>query len=154
LSYHWLFWFPLIGVLAAMVGTILFVPESPVRTPGRIDWTGAALLSGLLVAFLVPVSEGSSWGWSSPRVLGLLATSAWLRVIWVRAEARAPNPLVDMQMMQVRPVWATNLVAFMMGFGMFSSFILVPQFVELPTSTGFGLGASVTQAGLFLVPAT
>jgi EmrB/QacA subfamily drug resistance transporter len=154
LSYHWLFWFPLIAVVAATIGTVLFVPESPVRTPGRIDWSGAALLTGVLVAFLVAVSEGSSWGWSSARVLGLFAASAVLLAIWVRAEARAPNPLVDMQMMRIRPVWATNLVAFMMGFGMFSSFILVPQFVELPTSTGFGFGASVTQAGLFLVPAT
>jgi len=32
--------------------------------------------------------------------------------------------------------------------------VLVPQFVELPEATGFGFGASVTQAGLFMVPAT
>jgi MFS family permease len=59
-----------------------------------------------------------------------------------------------MQMMRLRPVWTTNLAALVLGFGMFASFVLVPQFVELPTSTGFGFGASVTQAGLFLVPAT
>lgn len=59
-----------------------------------------------------------------------------------------------MAMMRARAVWTTNLAAFVFGFGMFSSFILVPQFVELPTSTGFGFGASVTKAGLFLLPAT
>ena len=37
---------------------------------------------------------------------------------------------------------------------MYSSFILVPQFVEPPASSGFGFGASVTRAGLFMVPAT
>jgi MFS family permease len=37
---------------------------------------------------------------------------------------------------------------------MYSSFILVPEFVEQSKSTGFGFSASVTQAGLFLVPAT
>jgi MFS family permease len=59
-----------------------------------------------------------------------------------------------MRMMRLRPVWTTNLAALVLGFGMFASFILVPQFVELPTSTGFGFGASVTEAGLYMVPAT
>src|SRR5919108_621147 len=71
LSYHWLFWLPLVAVVAAAVGTMVFVPESPVRTPGRIDPIGAALLSGWLVALLVPVSEGDSWGWTSGKTLGL-----------------------------------------------------------------------------------
>jgi MFS family permease len=51
-------------------------------------------------------------------------------------------------------VWTTNLAALVFGFGMYSSFVLVPEFVELPRSTGFGFAASVTQAGLFMVPAT
>lgn len=37
---------------------------------------------------------------------------------------------------------------------MFSAFILLPQFVEMPRSTGFGFGASITQAGLYLLPST
>src|SRR5205814_4826024 len=65
LSYHWLFWLPLVAVVVAAIGTQLFVPESPVRSPGRIDWTGAALLAAWLVALLLPVSEGETWGWTS-----------------------------------------------------------------------------------------
>jgi MFS family permease len=57
-------------------------------------------------------------------------------------------------MMRLRGVWTTNLAALLFGFGMYSSFILVPEFVEQSKSTGFGFTASVTQAGLFLVPAT
>jgi EmrB/QacA subfamily drug resistance transporter len=154
LSYHWLFWFPLLAVVAAALGTAFLVPESPVKTGGRIDPLGAVLLGGWLVALLVPVSEGPSWGWTSPRTLGLFALAVVLFVAWVVAESRSRSPLVDMRMMRVRPVWTTNLAAFVFGFGMFASFVLVPEFVELPTSTGFGFGASVTQAGLFLVPAT
>ena len=37
---------------------------------------------------------------------------------------------------------------------MYSSFIVLPQFVETSTATGFGFGASVTGAGLFMVPLT
>ena len=57
-------------------------------------------------------------------------------------------------MMRIRGVWTTNAVALLLGFGMYSSFILLPQFVETPTARGYGFGASVTQAGLFLVPTT
>jgi EmrB/QacA subfamily drug resistance transporter len=153
-SYHWLFWFPLVAVIAAIVGTIFFVPESPVRTPGRIDPVGALLLSGWLVALLVPISEGASWGWTSTKTLVLFAVAAILIPIWAWAESRSEAPVVDMRMMRLRGVWTTNLAALVFGFGMYSSFVLVPEFVELPSSTGFGFGASVTKAGLFMVPAT
>ena len=153
-SYHWLFWFPLVAVVAAAVGTVVFVPESPVRTPGRIDPIGAGLLSGWLVALLIPVSEGETWGWTSGKTLALFALAAVLIPIWVWAESRSDAPVVDMRMMRLRGVWTTNLAALVFGFGMYSSFVLVPEFVELPASTGFGFGASVTKAGLFMVPAT
>jgi len=57
-------------------------------------------------------------------------------------------------MMAIRGVWTTNTVAFLIGVGMYSSFILLPEFVQEPKSTGYGFGASVTTAGLFLLPAT
>jgi EmrB/QacA subfamily drug resistance transporter len=154
LSYHWLFWFPLVAVLVVAIGTVVVVPESPLRTPGRVDWLGAALLAAWLVALLVGVSEGSSWGWASARVLGLFAAAAALLAVWVYVEARIHQPLVDMRMMRRRGVWTTNLAAFVFGFGMFSSFVLVPEFVETSEASGFGFGASITQAGLYLLPAT
>ena len=54
----------------------------------------------------------------------------------------------------MRGVWTVNLATLLIGFGMYNSFILIPQFVELPESTGYGFGASVTEAGLFLLPTT
>jgi MFS family permease len=141
-------------VIIATVGIVVFVPESPVRTRGRIDSVGAVLLGAWLVALLVPVSQGATWGWTSPRTLVLFAAAAVLIPLWIWAESRSRSPLVDMQMMRLRPVWTTNLAALVLGFGMFASFVLVPELVELPKSTGFGFGASLTEAGIFLVPAT
>ena len=57
-------------------------------------------------------------------------------------------------MMRIRGVWTTNTVALLLGFGMYSSFILLPQYVETPTRAGYGFAASVTQAGLFMAPST
>jgi EmrB/QacA subfamily drug resistance transporter len=154
LNYHWLFWLPLGAVVIATIGIVVFVPESPVKTRGRIDPVGGILLAAWLVALLVPVSQGGSWGWTSARTIALFVAAAVLIPAWVWWESRSKAPLVDMEMMRRRPVWTTNLAALVLGFGMFASFVLVPEFVELPTSTGFGFGASVTQAGLYLVPAT
>jgi MFS family permease len=154
LDYHYLFWLPLIPIVIATALVHVFVPESPVRVPGRINWAGAALMSFGLSAVLIAVSETATWHWVSAKTIGLIAVGIVLLVLWVRNESRSDHPLVDMRMMRIRGVWTTNTVAFLLGFGMYSSFILLPQYVEAPTSSGYGFGSSVTQAGLFMVPTT
>jgi MFS family permease len=111
-------------------------------------------MSAGLASVLLAITEGNRWGWTSTRTLGLLAVGLVLLLLWIPAELRADEPLVDMRMMRLKGVWTTNLVAVLLGVGMYSSFILVPQLVQLPESTGFGFGATVTEAGLFLLPAT
>ncbi len=154
LNYHYLFWLPLIPIVAATVAVHFFVPESPIRVPGRINWAGATLMAAGLTAVLVTVSESAIWHWESTKTITGLVLGVVLLALWVRSESRSDHPLVDMHMMRIRGVWTTNLVAFLLGFGMYSSFILLPQFVETPSRAGYGFGASVTQAGLFLVPTT
>jgi EmrB/QacA subfamily drug resistance transporter len=152
LDYEWIFWLALIAVVPAVVCTHLFVPRSPVTSPAKIDYVGATLLGGGLASLLVAVSEGNSWGWTSAPFIGLLVLAVGLLVWWVRFELHHPEPLVDMRMMQRRPVFTTNLTAFLVGFGMFGSYILIPQFVQVPAEAGFGFGSSVTEAGLFMLP--
>jgi MFS family permease len=152
LSYHWLFWAPLVICVVATVTTIFFVPESPIRTPGRINTTGALLMSAWLVAGLVAVSEGPTIGWGKPAVIGLFVVAAALIPFWIRSENHSVTPLVDMKMMRIPEVWTTNLCALLFGFGMYVMFTIVPQFVETPTRYHFGFGASVTQSGLDLLP--
>jgi EmrB/QacA subfamily drug resistance transporter len=153
-DYHWLFWFPLVVIVGATVATVFFVPESPVKSPGRVDWLGALLLSAWLVLLLIGITQTSEWGWGDDRVIGLVAAALIVLAIWVRVEAGTREPLVDMAMMRIRKVWTVNAAAFLVGAGMYSSFILIPEFTEMPASTGYGYGSSVTQAGLFLLPAT
>ena len=154
LDYHWLFWIPMVIAAVATLCAWLFVPESPVRTPGRISWLAAVLLSGWLVALLLGVSEAPSWGWGSPRVIGLVCLAIVLAVAWVVVELRATEPLIDMHMMRRTAVWTNNLVAFMFGMGMYAVIGFLPEFVQTPTSTGYGFGASIIQSGLFLLPLT
>ena len=154
LAYEWIFWLALVVVVGALVMTKLYVPESPVRAPARIDWGGAALLSAGLACVLLAVSEGNSWGWESAQIVGLLLAGGGILVAWSWFETRVDEPLVDMRMMRRRGVWTTNLTALLVGFGMFGSFILTPQFVQTPEIAGYGFGATVTEAGLFMLPST
>jgi MFS family permease len=154
LSWQWLFWMPLAVIVLAAVGTWRFVPESPVRVPGRVNWLAAVLMSAGISAVLLAISETTTWGWSSLRTLGLLAAGLIVCCAWVAVETRSREPLIDMTMMRIRGVWTTNLTAFLLGAGMYSSFIIFPQFAQLPKSTGFGFGASVVLSGVYLLPST
>jgi EmrB/QacA subfamily drug resistance transporter len=152
LGYPWLFWLPMILTVVAAVSALLFVPESPVRTPGRISWLPAVLLSAWLVALLVALSEAPDWGWGSDRILGLLAGAVVLAAVWVVAELSAATPLIDMKMMRRPGVWTNNLVALLIGVGMYATFAFLPEFVQTPTAAGYGFGASITKSGLMLLP--
>src|SRR3954465_12094820 len=152
LSYHWLFWFPPAAILFPAYLTWRYIPESPVKTPAEINYRAAALMTAGISAVLLAITQTSSWGWGSPRALGLLAVGAVLVGAWVRQELRSREPLVDMRMMAIRGVWTTNAVAFLIGVGMYSSFILLPELVQEPVSTGYGFGASATEAGPFPLP--
>jgi EmrB/QacA subfamily drug resistance transporter len=152
LHYAWIFWLALVLIVAAVVATHFFVPPSPVRSPARIDWLGAIGLGIGLSCILLAVSEGNGWGWTSARTLGLGAGGALVLAAWGRFETRVPEPMVDMRMMRMRGVWTTNLTSLLTGFGMFGAYLLLPQLVQMPAAAGFGFGATVTEAGLFLLP--
>jgi EmrB/QacA subfamily drug resistance transporter len=152
LGVSWLFWISLIAVPAALAAHRL-VPASPASRRVRIDWIGAALLSGALGAVLLGVTEANDWGWGSARTIGLFAGGAVLLGIWLRVESRVDEPLIDLSVLREREVATTNLTGLLVGFAMFSSFLLIPQFAQAPASTGYGFGYTVTQAGLLLVPA-
>jgi MFS family permease len=67
LSWRWLF---IVGAIITGIAMALvhrFVPESPIKTPSRIDVAGAVLLSVALICLLVALSEGEAWGAGHPR---------------------------------------------------------------------------------------
>jgi EmrB/QacA subfamily drug resistance transporter len=152
LGWHWLFWIPLIVTLIAAACTWRYIPESPVRAPGRVNWLAATVMAIGMSLLLIGIAQTSSWGWGSPKSLALMIGGLVVIVIWVLIEVHSKVPLVDMSMMRIRGVWTTNLAAFLIGAGLYSSFILFPQFAQLPKSTGFGFGASVVVSSLYLLP--
>jgi len=154
LGTQWLFGLPLLLTLPTCVMAQLWVPNSLGRERGRVNWSSAIAMAVSLLSLLIAVSESTTWGWQSPRTLGLLAFGAVALVGWVLVELAAEQPLIDMRLMALPGVWRTNVTSLLFGFGMFAAFTVVPQFAETPRSSGYGFGASVTIASLILVTAT
>ncbi|MGX6606843.1 MFS transporter [Micromonosporaceae bacterium Da 78-11] len=152
LDWRWLFWIPMVVVVAVGALAFRYIPPSPVRTPGTVNWFSALLLSGWLVALLLPLSKATTWGWGSTRTVGLLVIAVVLLAAWALTELRSANPLIDMRMMRLPAVWTTNLVALLFGAAMFGVFAFLPQLMQVPQSSGYGFGATVTGAGLLMLP--
>ncbi|MFD7690919.1 MFS transporter [Streptomyces sp. NPDC059781] len=138
-----------LGVLAIAL-TLTVVPESPVRAEGTFDLPGALGLSAGLVLFLLPVSKGSDWGWTSGTTLGLFGAAAVVLLLWGLMELRVPAPLVDLRTTARREVLLTNLASIMVGVSFFVVSLVLPQLLQLPA--GHGLGRSMVVAGLCVAP--
>ena len=151
LGTRWLFWVNLISLPAALAAYRL-IPPLPAGHRPRIDWLGAAVLSAALGAILLGVSEADEWGRGSPANVGLIGGGLLLVGVFLFVEARTAEPLIDLAVLRRPAVATTNLTGFMVGVAMFASFLLIPQLAQAPESTGYGFGASVTSAGLLLLP--
>jgi MFS family permease len=151
-DWHVLFWTAAgLGALVTVL-VVSFVPESNVRTGGRFDLVGAVGLSTALICLLLAISKGAAWGWGSGLTLGLFGTSAVVLVVWGWWELRTRGPLVDLRTTVRRQVLLTNLTSAVFAFAMFAMSLVLPQILQLPAATGYGLGQSMLVTGLVLVP--
>ncbi|MDT0202570.1 MFS transporter [Nocardioides sp. AE5] len=151
-DWHTLFWVATAVGAVGLFAVWRLVPESPVRTPSPIDVPGALGLAAGLVALLVAITKGDTWGWTSPTTLGLVAASAVIFAGWSRWELRIPAPMVDLRVSARRQVLVTNGVSVLMAFAMFAVSLIPMQIMMAPRSTGYGLGHDMLTAGLMMAP--
>ena len=151
-SWRVLFW--LSAALGAVCLALMwrFVPDSPLRAPARFDILGTIGLAAGLVCLLLAVTKGATWGWASPTTLGLFAAAVAILVVWGAYQLRTRDPLVDLRVSARRPVLFTNLASVLIGFSMLSASLVLPQLLQAPAITGYGLGQSMVAAGLWMAP--
>ncbi|MFC6153055.1 MFS transporter [Nocardioides yefusunii] len=151
-DWHALFYVSSALALIVLVLTALVIPSTKDTHPARIDVVGVVLLAVGLVSFLVGVSKGSSWGWGSTDTWIAIVGGVVVLGIFGVFEMRHDEPLVDLRTMSHRPVLFTNLAAILIGFGMMASSIVVPQLMQMDERTGYGLGQTMLEAGLWMFP--
>ncbi|RKN12116.1 MFS transporter [Streptomyces radicis] len=151
-DWHALFWSSAaLGVLAFVL-VVRLVPESPVRTGGRFDVIGAIGLSTALASLLLAISKGGDWGWGDGLTLGLFAVAAVTLGLWGLWELRTTGPLVDLRTSARRQVLLTNVTSVVFGYSLFGMSLVLPQLLQLPEATGYGLGRSMLTVGLVMAP--
>jgi MFS family permease len=139
---------------AAALCVRLFVPESPIRTSGRVDVGGALLLGGGLAAVLGYVSLGQDLGWLSGGMIVLLTAGVAALAGWVVLALRVDEPIVDIRALS-RPLVLT-LLAVVLAAGSFQSVLQLTSLIaEVPPALGlgYGLGDAGPVALLFAAPA-
>jgi MFS family permease len=151
-DWHLLFWVAAGLAVVVLVTTVALVPHIHDAQPGRLDVVGVLGLAVGLVAFLVGVSKGTEWGWGDVRTLGAILGGLLVLVGWGLFELRRSEPLVDLRTSARPQILLTNLAAVAIGFGMMAQAIVVPQLLEMPSVTGYGLGQSILAAGLWMAP--
>ena len=150
-EWHLLFWITTCSGLLALALLLWVVPKDQPGTGGSVDVIGALGLAVALAGLLLGVSQGNSWGWTSPAILTCFGVGIVAFVLWVLYELRIANPIVDLRVTVLPPVLMTNLASVAMGFALFSSSIAFPQLLQLPTEIG-GFGVPLFYAALMLMP--
>jgi len=152
-DWHMLFWVSVVLAVVMTALTATVVPHVRDAHPGRLDVVGAIGLAIGLVGVLVGVSKGNDWGWGSASTLGMVVGGVVVLLLWGWYELRHDDPLVDLRTTARKPVLLTNIAAVLIGFGMMAQSIVVPQLLQMPEATGYGLGQTILQAGLWMAPA-
>jgi predicted MFS family arabinose efflux permease len=147
-----IFWFTAGGGTLLAICLFLAVPQSSLRTRGRFDILGAVVLSGALVALLLPLTNGASWGWLSAAALGSTSLGLVILAIWVPLELSVSQPIVDIRTASKRPVLCTNLASLLVSSGLFLNILVTMRLLQAPSGVAGGLGLSTTEAGLAMIP--
>ncbi|MEU8530878.1 MDR family MFS transporter [Streptomyces sp. NPDC048629] len=146
-SWRWAFYVNLPVGLAALLLVSLALRVRTQRVRARIDWAGALLLTtGILALTLLASWAGTSYAWTSPRILalGTVATAALAALVPV--ERRAEEPVLPPRLFAGRNFTAAQVLSFLVGAGMLAAMNYLPQYLQ------FVRGQSSTASGLLLLP--
>lgn len=153
-DWRFLFWATAAVSLLGLVLILQIVPAAPApERTGKFDFPGALGLGAALICLLLAVSKGGDWGWGSPLVVGLLGAAVFLFGVWGWWELRIRDALVDLRVTIRRIVLLTNVASILLGFAMYARSLILPQILQLPAETGYGLGQSMLQMGFWMAPA-
>ncbi|BDZ42314.1 EmrB/QacA family drug resistance transporter [Paraoerskovia sediminicola] len=146
LSWRWVFYINMpIGVVALIV-VMAVLPKIESRAKPAIDYAGIVLLATIATAVVLVTSLGSTWGWSSPQVYGLVALAVVSVVAFVVVEKRAAEPVLPLRLFRSRTFSVAAVVGFVVGFAMFGAITYLPLYLQQVK------GSTPTESGLEMTP--
>jgi MFS family permease len=138
-------------MIAFTILVALQVKESAYRNAGaKLDYAGSLLLGLSLATLVLGLSQGSSWGWTSPAIIGLISTGSFLLVPFALVELRVDQPLLDFGQLRARNVLVSNILAFNTGAAIVLTFASLVYKLEDVSPAGYGF--DIVTTGLYILP--
>ena len=137
-----------IALIAFAIALVAARESRDERASRRIDYPGIVTVSLGLTAAVLAVIEASSWGWTSARIIGLLAGSVVALALFVAIERRSEAPIVPLAIFRSLPFVGTNIAGFVLLFSVLG--VLLSMAIYMQAVLGF----SALKAGLMYLPAT
>jgi len=144
-SWHAVFFINLpVGLLALYLSWRVIPKDRPAEVEKGFDLTGSFTFMAGLVALLLGLNQGSSWGWLSPLTLGLIAGSFVILGIFVWIESSTPAPMLDLSLFRHRVFNMSTISPVLNYVCVYGVLFLMPFYLIQ------GRGLSAAQAGLIL----
>ncbi|MFD5079485.1 DHA2 family efflux MFS transporter permease subunit [Streptomyces sp. NPDC058371] len=147
LSWRWVFYINLpVGVVAlAVIATALHIPRRSAQHV--IDYLGTFLIAAVATCLILVASlGGSTWGWSSPELIGVAVLAVVLAVAFAAVERRAAEPVLPLKLFRIRTFTLAAVISFVVGFAMFGAMTYLPTFLQVVQ------GISPTMSGVHMLP--
>jgi len=129
--WSWIFFVNIpVGIFAVVVcGIVIPAHVKKARSEGGIDIPGI-VISGLgLFMLTLGLVQGSSWGWSSPAIVGLLVAAVATFPLFLWWELRTPSPMFPVKLLRIRSFTAANTSIMFIGMAMGGTFLMVVLFL-------------------------
>jgi EmrB/QacA subfamily drug resistance transporter len=120
-GWRWAFFVNLpIGVAVVWIGRRVLIESEIDRAAARPDYVGVGMVSLALASLVLAISEGATWGWADPRIIGALIVASGLGVMFARRSRHYPEPVVDLALFRDRSFVAANAATFVYAAGFFA----------------------------------
>ncbi len=148
-QYNYHFVIPFVILLTYL--TSKYIKESRYVNPNtKIDYVGAVILGSSLALMTTAFSEAPTWGWLSMSFMATMLLGVVLFTAFIFYEIRIPYPLISIKLLKEKNVLASNIAAFVAGFGIFMAYQAITYLLELPQPVGFNL--DILSTGITMLP--
>jgi EmrB/QacA subfamily drug resistance transporter len=148
-NWSWIFFVNVpVGVLGFVVSRLAIGESRDTSREQSLDLPGLLVSAGALFALTFGLIEASSYGWTSPTILGLFAAAAVGMVLFVWIERHRRAPMLDFTLFRSSTFAGANIVAILVTFAMFGVFFFMSLYVQQI------LGYSPVEAGAIFLPMT
>lgn len=147
LGWRWVFALEVPVSVIAVLAALVVLPTVPGNPERRFDLPGFVTIASGLCALMVAISQGQQWGWTSYKVLLLLAVGTNALALFVGIELWVKHPLLNVRVFAHRSFVVALILVELAIIGMSSTLSYLPTFLQKIQ------GLSATSTGLGTVPA-